>query len=636
MSSQRRQIRSAKSGHRVGSPTSLVRAQSAPSEADEAIARGVRARMLGKFAEAAEEFRRATRLRPGDPKAWHDLGQCLHFTRRPEEALATFDEALRVGPDGSTTSMIHAPRAETLRVLGRFDEAAEGYAAHLRYSPDDAYMHFRRGETLLAAGRLREGWRCLRLAWPLRWPADPTDHPGYWGGWPIAGERILVIADQGYGDKFMFVRFMELVKARGAEVLLAAPAAMMPLLVTAGGADRLVALEELRGSETFVHAHCYMAHLPEALGIDTFGDIPTRSPYLSADAGRAEHWRGELARYSGLRVGIAWRGAPANPHDGARSFPLRSFAPLARIPGVSLLSLQLGDGAAELRDPDLGFEVVDLGPALAGDVGAFREASAILENLDLFIGPCSSLAHLSGALARPCFVPLARDADWRWGLDPSTTPWYPQSTLFRQERGRRLDRAVRPHRRGGYGPGERWSLRESGRSLRVSAPQDFAGKGRRAEPFQPRADRDVPAARLDQVAADDRLGGIVAALNQDIGANCLDQRHRRFIVEDHDKVDEGVQREHERPLIFRDERTLGALQSGDGGVGIQTEDEAVSERAGVLEQTGMAGMEDVEATVCEDDLAARETDLVGHLPGAIEDDNLRLGAEQDHRRLTGR
>ncbi len=44
------------------------------------------------------------------------------------------------------------------------------------------------------------------------------------------------------------------------------------------------------------------------------------------------------------------------------------------------------------------------------------------------------VAHLAGALGKPVWTLLNYDADWRWMLDRSDTPWYPTMRLFRQPR----------------------------------------------------------------------------------------------------------------------------------------------------------------------------------------------------------
>ncbi len=60
--------------------------------------------------------------------------------------------------------------------------------------------------------------------------------------------------------------------------------------------------------------------------------------------------------------------------------------------------------------------------------------AAVMQNLDLIISSDTSIAHLSGALARPTWVALKMVPDWRWMLDREDSPWYPTMRLFRQDR----------------------------------------------------------------------------------------------------------------------------------------------------------------------------------------------------------
>jgi ADP-heptose:LPS heptosyltransferase len=54
--------------------------------------------------------------------------------------------------------------------------------------------------------------------------------------------------------------------------------------------------------------------------------------------------------------------------------------------------------------------------------------------LDLVISVDSMPAHLAGALGRPVWTLLHRDADWRWMEGRDDSPWYPTMRLFRQHR----------------------------------------------------------------------------------------------------------------------------------------------------------------------------------------------------------
>src|SRR3546814_17659790 len=55
-----------------------------------------------------------------------------------------------------------------------------------------------------------------------------------------------------------------------------------------------------------------------------------------------------------------------------------------------------------------------------------------MRRLDLVVTTCTSVAHLAGALGRPVWVVLSRNADWRWLVEREDSPWYPSARLFRQ------------------------------------------------------------------------------------------------------------------------------------------------------------------------------------------------------------
>jgi hypothetical protein len=160
--------------------------------------------------------------------------------------------------------------------------------------------------------------------------------------------------------------------------------------------------------------------------------VPAPIPYLAAHPASVEKWFRQLP--SGLRVGLVWKGNPRFENDGDRSLPsLAALAPLGRVAGVRFVSLQKGPGEDEARCPPPGLSVLALGDALAD----FADTAALVTNLDLVISVDTAVAHLAGALGKPCWVLLPDyRTDWRWLSERSDTPWYPERMrLFRQPSG---------------------------------------------------------------------------------------------------------------------------------------------------------------------------------------------------------
>ena len=108
------------------------------------------------------------------------------------------------------------------------------------------------------------------------------------------------------------------------------------------------------------------------------------------------------------------------------------WPPLDRWPGVQFVGLQKGRGEEEALTPPAGLSVSALGDSLRD----FADTAAVVTRLDLVISVDTAVAHLAGALGKPCWVLLPDYmTDWRWLTGRSDSPWYPGMRLFRQPPG---------------------------------------------------------------------------------------------------------------------------------------------------------------------------------------------------------
>jgi hypothetical protein len=244
----------------------------------------------------------------------------------------------------------------------------------------------------------------------------------------LAGRSLLLLAEQGLGDTLHFIRYARLLKERGARVVLAAQAALGRLLAPHPDWDELFLLGS---AEALPHCDFYLPLLsaPVALGT-TASTIPCQVPYVWADPSLCAEWRRELAAVDGFRIGIAWQGSRDYLWDRWRSIPLAQFAPLARLTGVRLLTLQKGFGSEQVATVD--FPVVDLSCRLDEVAGAFMDTAAVIGNLDLVVTSDTAIAHLAGALGAPVWLAVPFSSEWRWLLGRDDSPWYPTMRLFRQ------------------------------------------------------------------------------------------------------------------------------------------------------------------------------------------------------------
>ena len=381
-------------------------------------------RRLGRPAEAEARYRRALQVQPASAYLHNHLGIALIEQSRPVDAESCFRSGIACQAD-------HAPAHNNLGVSleqqGRLPEALAAYRESIRLDPDCPDTHKNLALAQLLSGDFACGWPEYEWRWQCAKAGRRSWARPRWDGQPLAGRTILLYAEQGLGDTLQFIRYAVEVRRRGGVVLAEVQPALLPLLRRCSGIDRLLAggtpLPEF-------DVQAPLLSLPGLLQT-TLETVPADVPYLSADPVLVERWGEELRGLDGFKVGIAWQGSSKYAGDKHRSIPLRHFEPLARLPGVRLVSLQKGFGREQLAAvPDWG--VLDLGERLDETSGAFMDAAAVLQHLDLLVTSDTAVAHLAGALGVPAWVVLPVARDWRWLLARADSPWCPTLRLFRQ------------------------------------------------------------------------------------------------------------------------------------------------------------------------------------------------------------
>ena len=396
-----------------------------PKGADLWNSRAGALRKLGRLEESAAASREALRLKPRFAEAALNLGIALLKLDRAEDALAAYEAASEAQPgyDAALNG-----QALALRALGRVDEALDAFEEAVRLGNVEAISG--KGCLELTLGDFEHGWE----GYEARWVEGKSlaealgARSPRWRGLGRAGERVLVMNDHGLGDTIQFCRYLPLMVAAGADPTFLCPPRLHRLLSSLPGI-RLIG--ERSPSECF-DAQIAVSSLPRAFAT-RLDNVPASVPYLAAEPERARKWAARIGA-AGFKIGIVWQGNPNPEVDIARSMPLAAFAPLAAIPGVRLISLQVGHGVEQLADLPAGMRVETLGDDFDAGPDGFVDTAAAMTALDLVVVCDTSVAHLAGALGRPTWVALKRDAEWRWLRDRDNSPWYPTMRLFRQTR----------------------------------------------------------------------------------------------------------------------------------------------------------------------------------------------------------
>ncbi|MEP7100181.1 MAG: tetratricopeptide repeat protein [Burkholderiales bacterium] len=414
----------------------------APEDASAHTNLGLLLQAHKRWSEAESHQRRALALSPQSAEIHSNLGNLLGERGDANEAEALLRRALVLDPARAATQHNLAVLLADQR---RDAEAEPLFRRAIELRPGYPLARLGLSFLLLAQGRFEEGWPLHEARHDPALPdngiaAPPLTLPA-WRGEPLEGKAALVWPEQGLGDQIQFCRYASHLKARGAKtVTLVCQKPLQTLFESLGGVDRVVAADVVDNAFTVddatLRAHdvwVFPLTLPMLLHTELATLPVSAPPYLRAPPDRVAAWAARVPRDAALNVGLVWRGNPLHDNDTDRSLPdLATLAPLWSVPGVRFVSLQPGRAALAANPPPATQPLLPLGHALRD----FADTAAVLEAIDLLITVDTSIAHLAGALGKPCWVMLPwHKTDWRWLRDRDDSPWYPTSMrLFRQTR----------------------------------------------------------------------------------------------------------------------------------------------------------------------------------------------------------
>lgn len=375
--------------------------------------------------EAAKCLYSAIQLNPRFAEAYNNLGTVLTDADHVDLAESCFYRAIRSNPD-------YPEPYHNLGVLftnsHRLDEAEAHFVKALDLNPNYTEAEFSLATLYLLQGRYKKGWEKYDKSRMIKHSVLPN--VSRWKGEILAGKRILLYHEQGFGDTFHFIRYAQLVDPLAAKTILWVQKPLQRLIAASFPAIKVYCTETMPpGKFDF---SCPFPSLPKLFNTAR-ETIPHPVPYIKPPDEMIRRWDnriGKLARDNFFRVGVVWAGNPEHHNDRDRSISFAEFSRLLELPAVTWISLQAGERSRDVNP--VSDKVLDFSDQLTD----FAKTAGIIANVDLVISVDSAVAHLAGAMGKPTWLLLPFAPDWRWQLKRDDSPWYPTMRLFRQRKAR--------------------------------------------------------------------------------------------------------------------------------------------------------------------------------------------------------
>lgn len=353
-----------------------------------------------------------------------EQGNTAREQNQPESALRYYAEAMTQCRDSASAFNNYG---NVLRELGDPAGAVPFLQRAVQLSPTAATPNFNLAVAWLLQGNYAQGWPQYESRWQFEHLAGtlPQHSQPRWTGQALQGSTILICEEQGLGDVIQFSRFLFHVKSLGARILLQVNDNLAPLFAGSDVIDHIV------GSGDAVPEFDYWTPIMSLAGVIgvTRENLPHQLSYLAPRNDLVRAWHGRLGAKQRLRVAICWSGRPDSWINRHKAMDLAAVLDLiGKNPQIEWHNLQV-----ESNPADTAKLIRASVTCHSGLVRNFADTAALIHHMDLVISVDTAVAHLSGALGRPTWIPLnAYGTDWRWGLATDASPWYPSVRLFRQ------------------------------------------------------------------------------------------------------------------------------------------------------------------------------------------------------------
>lgn len=397
--------------------------EQAPDDLDLLLRRANVCALAEDFGPAIDHYQTVLQKRPELRDARENLGFALMATQAYAEAIDCYRALLALFPEDSA-SWYNLGNA--LRHDHQLIQAIEAYQRALKLRRDFPEARMELAQSQLTAGDFACGWPEFEARWAtpqLKPYYLPVRTPRWLGKAGLSGKTILLWSEQGLGDTLQFVRFVPYVADLAEKVILRVPECLLVVLQSLDSRISLVGEQ----SEIPAHdTHCPLMSLPLALGL--CGDFQGKHPaYLAAPSEKLAQWSARLGAPGRPRVGICWAGRQVGLVNLTRDVPFEWLAPLWEV-DVDFVCLQKEVPERDRLSRSGSARLIDY----CAQFSDFGDTAAVIDQLDLVVTVDSVVAHLAGALGKPCWLMVRFASDWRWQLQGVDSAWYPSLRLFRQ------------------------------------------------------------------------------------------------------------------------------------------------------------------------------------------------------------
>jgi len=385
--------------------------------------------MLGNFEIAIEIYRKVLVQEPLNMAALLLQGEIYRKIGKYQESINCAELVLSISSKETKALLL---RGVTRKDQGLFELALQDYRLILDINPGMEQVKNNIALIYLVQGKYEEGWIYYESRWhtaDFKFQKLVSIRPT----WTKEKKGILLVwPEQGIGDEIMFSSMLNEVASDIETLIVMVDKRLITLFERSFNKSIKFIDSKIDLTSIDYDYQIPMGSLCKFYRKEEASFINVESPYLMPDQKLIDKYSGLINLNSARKIiGISWKSS--NPINGLkRGVSLLDLIEKYHDKNTYFLNLQYGDVSAEIEElkEKRGIELINI-----KDVDNLRDIeglASLIMNCDEVISIDNSTVHLAGALGKKTSVLLQENAEWRWQLNRTDTPWYPSLTLLRK------------------------------------------------------------------------------------------------------------------------------------------------------------------------------------------------------------
>jgi len=303
--------------------------------------------------------------------------------------------------------------------LGDKTNANKFYKLLLENNPTDTDL-YNYGAFLISCGEFQQGHKYFTKRFDLddinfEYPLKNEIGKKWDFITDISDKTLLVSYEQGFGDTFMYCRFIPFLKSIAKKVIFIVQDELYDLIKNSkliSDGIELYSNSSIDLKKLDYDYNMALLDAPYVLNIDT-SSIPFVNGYLNVDNKKIKEYAKKYIKKSKhLKVGIAYQGNKATNY-GKRDIEFARFKNLLNTPDIDFYSLQVNGDEEN--------EIISLGKTFKN----FTDTACAIKNMDIIISTDNVILNLAGALGAKTLALFNKSPNYRWfKLSGNDTGWY--------------------------------------------------------------------------------------------------------------------------------------------------------------------------------------------------------------------